>query len=293
MRTFLISLFLLLVLSGCVMPRHTIGLHAVLEKEPNGKNNLASVRCSRGAHRGDSYFYTENTAHAIHSARHNPRFAFIEFDVQYSADNQPVVVHDTTLRRVFRQKGNVGESTLKELRELSNNQISTYAEIMELAEGKPLNIEIKSQGDDKEDERLADFLVADLKERGIENRVLISSISEKAIRYVKTNYPEMTTGQIFFFKASTYLPFEFLTEGLYEQIAESKADYLMLHKTNRHNIKDLLKLKPDNKTIVFWTFDDTMYIVHKTFSDRLWGDGGLKTFLNWLRYQTARPFTRN
>ncbi len=275
------------------MPRHSIGLHAALKKEPDGKNHLASVRCTRGAHRGDSYFYTENTIQAIHSARHNPKFAFIEFDVQYTADNQPVVVHDTTLRRVFREKGNVGESTLKELRVLSDHQISTYSEIMELAEGKPLNIEIKSQGDDEENERLADFLVADLKERGIENRVLISSISEEAVRYVKTNYPEMATGQIFFFKASTYLPFDFLTEGLYRQIRESKADYLMLHTTNRHNIEDLLRLKPKDKTIVFWNFDDTMYIVHKNFSDRLWGDDGLKTFLNWLRYQTARPFAKN
>jgi len=286
-RTFLVNLLMLLFLSGCVMPRHTIGLHAALEKEPEGQINLASYRCTRGAHRGDSYFYTENTTRAIHSARNNPKFGFIEFDVQYSADNQPVVVHDTTLRRVFREKGNVDESTLEELRVLSDNQISTYAEIMELAEGKPLNIEIKSQGDAEEDERLADFLMADLKERGIENRVLISSISEEAVRYVKTTYPEMATGQIFFFKASTYLPFDFLTEGLYRQIRESKADYLMLHITNRHNIEDLLRLKPDDKTIVFWAFDDTMYIVHKNFSDRLWGDGGFKTFFNWLRYKTS------
>ena len=278
---------MLLFLSGCVMPRHTIGLHAALEKEPDGKNHLASYRCTRGAHRGDSYFFSENTARAIHSARHNPKFAFIEFDVQYSADNQPVVLHDTTLRRVFQEKGNVGESTLEELRELSGNQISTYAEIMKLAEGKPLNIEIKSQGDDDEDQRLADFLVADLKERGIEDRVLISSISEEAVRYVKTTHPKMATGQIFFFKASTYLPFDFLTEGLYRQIQNSKADYLMLHTTNRHNIEDLLRLKPKDKTIVFWNFDDTMYVVHKTFSDRLWSDGGFKTFFNWLRYKTS------
>jgi glycerophosphoryl diester phosphodiesterase len=287
MRIYFVSLLALLFLSGCVMPKHSIGLHAALEEEPNGKNHLSSYRCTRGAHRGDSYFYTENTARAIHSARHNPKFAFIEFDVQYSADDLPVVVHDTNLRRVFGERAKVGECTYAELQQLSNHQISTYEEIMELAKGKALNIEIKSQGDEEEDERLVDFIVADLQKRNIEKRVLISSISEEAVRYVKDQYPEMATGKIFFFKASTYLPFEFLTEGLYEQIAESKADYLMLHKTNRHNIKDLLKLKPDNKTLVFWSFDDTMYIVHKDFSDRLWGDGGFKTFFNWLRYKTS------
>jgi len=101
MRAFSVSLLMLLFLNGCVMPRHTIGLHTVLEKKPNGNNHLVSYRCTRGSHRRDSYFYTENTPRAIHSARHNPKFAFIEFDVQYSAYNQVVVVHDTTLRRVF------------------------------------------------------------------------------------------------------------------------------------------------------------------------------------------------
>jgi len=67
----------------------------------------------------------------------------------------------------------------------------------------------------------------------------------------------------------------------------------MLHTTNRHNIEDLLRLKPKDKTIVFWNFDDRMYIVHKNFSDRLWGDGRLKIFFNGLRYKTARPFVQN
>lgn len=287
MRGVVVSLSLLLLLSGCMMPDYMIGLDEAIEKTPNGRNRLDAYRCTRGAHRGDSYFYTENTARAIRAAQQNDSFAFIEFDVQYSADDIPVVVHDTNLRRIFGHSDEVGETPLNELRALSDNRISTYSEIMRLAEGKPLNIEIKSQGDEEEDERLADFLVADLRERGIAKRVLISSISEEAVRYVKETYPDMATGRIFLIKASTYLPFDFLTTGLYKEIADSKADYLMLHIVNRLNIEDLLRLKPKDKTIVFWSFDDTMYIVHKDFSDRLWGDGDIKTFFNWLRYKTS------
>jgi hypothetical protein len=35
---------------------------------------------------------------------------------------------------------------------------------------------------------------------------------------------------------------------------------------------------------VFWDFDDTMYIVHKDMSDRLWGDSAIKEFGKVLQY---------
>ncbi len=112
--------------------------------------------------------------------------------------------------------------------------------------------------------------MADIRARDVEDHILISSISSHAIKYVKERYPQMPTGQIFWCKASTYLPFDFLTVGLYQEIDDSKADYLMLHVSNQRNIKDLLRLKPESKTLVFWDFDNTMYLVHKDPTDRLW-----------------------
>ena len=278
-----------LFLSGCATRQYTTGLDAVLTKEL-GENhkNLPEARCSRGAHRGDSGFYLENSAQAIHSARHNPRYAFVEFDVQYSADGRAVVFHDQNLLRVFGRLNRVGESSYDELRELSDGRIASYEEVMALAEGKRLNIEIKSQGDEEADRRLVDLIAEDVKERKIEDHVMISSISEEAVKYTKEQYPEMATGQIFFLKASTYMHFDFLTAGLYRQLEESQADYLMLHVSNLHNIKDLLRLKPEGKTIVFWSFDNTMYVVHKDPSDRLWGRSGFKTFLDGLGYKIRR-----
>jgi hypothetical protein len=90
--------------------------------------------------------------------------------------------------------------------------------------------------------------------------------------------------------SSTYLHFGGLTKKLYEDISATQADYLMLHVANLHNIDDLLKFKPKGKTIVFWDFDDTIYIVHKDISDRLWGDSGIRTFFQFVRYKLVSPF---
>jgi len=266
---FLLTIFV----SGCATQQH---INVPESVPPVDSRKITAQKVSYpitlGAHRGDSVIHVENTLAAIHSARQNPKYKFIEFDVQYSADKQAVVFHDSSLRRIFGKNAQVKETPYEELRRLSENQIPTYEETMALAVGKPLNIEIKSQGNQADDEQLIDYIMADLKERGITDQILISSISAEAIKYVKSRHPEMPTGQIFWVKASTYLPFDFLTEELYDEIHESQANYLMLHVANQRNINDLLRLKPEEKNIVFWDFDDTMFLVHKDPTDRLWSE---------------------
>jgi len=284
--TILLSVTLMAV---CPLPRHTVGLDAVLAKElGKQRDGLEAYRCTLGAHRGDSLVHVENTRGAIVSARYDPKYAFIECDVQYSSDNRVVAFHDKRLRRVFGHRNKIGTSTYAELRELTGGEIATYEEVMDAASGKRINIEVKSQGDDDEDRRLVDFIVADIRARKMQKRVLLSSISEDVVKYISDRYPEMATGQIFWIKASTYLHLDFLTRGLYRKMDESQADYLMLHVANLRNIGDLLRLKPTGKTVVFWDFDDTMYVIHKDLSDRLWGDSYLRTLLNQCRYRIRR-----
>ena len=265
------------LLGACASQQHTVAPAVAPTATPAAtpeeiRKAVVEYPCTQGAHRGDSVLYVENTLSAIRSARQDPQYKFIEFDVQYSADKQAVVFHDGSLRRIFGERVKVKDATYEELCQLSENQIPTYEQVMTLAVGKPLNIEIKSQGNQADDELLIDYIMTDIRNRGIEDQTLISSISADAIKYVKARYPEMPTGQIFWRKASTYLPFDFLTEGLYQEIDDSKADYLMLHVSNQLNIKDLLRFKPKNKTLVFWDFDNTMYLVHKDPTDRLWSD---------------------
>ncbi len=285
-------LFVAVFISGCASQQHITVPGTVPAATPEQiREDVSTYPCTQGAHRGDSVVYMENTLAAIRSARQNPKYKFIEFDVQYSADKQVVVFHDCSLRRIFGLRDKVKETPYKELCQLSGNGIPTYKQIMELAVGKPLNIEIKSQGNQADDEQLIDYIMADIQERGIEDDILISSISADAIKYVKERYPEMPTGQIFWRKASTYLPFDFLTEGLYQEIEDSKADYLMLHVSNQRNIKDLLRLKPEGKTLVFWDFDDTMYLVQKDPTDRLWSDPSPQPLMDPVKQYALHPFT--
>jgi len=277
--------------SGCAFPSSTRCLGEVLKREIGSKNDqYARYRCTVGAHRGDSNHYTENTLVALKAANDDSKYAFIEFDVQYSKDGKIVVFHDKRLLRIFGNLRAIGKTSFEKLEEVTKGEIASYDAVMDVLIDKKINIEIKSQGDPNEDEQLADQVIADIKTRQRENDVMISSISADVIRYIGQTYPDIRTGQIFWLTSSTYLHFDALTESLYREITDTQADYLMLHVANLRNIDSLLTLKPHDKTIVFWDFDDAIYVVHKNFSDRLWGQSGIRTMYENIRYMFLLPF---
>ncbi len=292
-RFFSASALILLaaMVTGCAMPPYVTSLDGILEQM--GINNRVSYgyRCTAGAHRGASEEHRENTMAALKAADKNSKYAFIEFDVQYSKDRRIVVYHDKRMLRLYGSMRAIGNTTFAELSKITRGEIAAYDEVIGILR-KKLNIEIKSQGDHQEDERLVDEIIADIQTRKRDDDVLISSISSDVIKYVKRNYPNIPTGQGFWLTSSTYLHFDSLTKKLYEDISATQADYLMLHVANLLNIDDLLKFKPKGKTIMFWDFDDTIYIVHKDISDRLWGDSGIKTFCQFVRYKLVSAFQR-
>ena len=284
-------ILMLATASGCAISPATKCLGEILEKEIGSEDvQYAGYRCTAGAHRGDSVHYKENTLAALEAANDNPKYAFVEFDVQFSADKKIVVFHDKRLLRLFGSLRAIGNTSFAKLLEVTGGEIAAYDEVMDVLEDKKINIEIKSQGDSDEDARLADLIIADIKARGREDDVMISSISDDVIRYISRTYPEIRTGQIFWLTASTFLHFDPLTERLYREIIDTHADYLMLHVANLRNIQSLLALKPNNKTIVFWDFDDAIYVVHKNFSDRLWGRSGIRAIYEQLKYRLLYPF---
>ena len=279
------------MVSACTMPPYVTSLDEILEQEGINSRIRYGYRCTAGAHRGASEEHRENTMAALKAADKNSKFAFIEFDVQYSKDRRIVVYHDKRMLRLYGSLRAIGNTTFAELSEMTGGKIAAYDEVIGILT-KKLNIEIKSQGDDQEDERLVDEIIADIRARKRDKDVLISSISSNVIRYVNQNYPNIPTGQVLWLTSSTYLHFDGLTKKLYEDISTVQADYLMLHVANLRNIVDLLKFKPRGKTIVFWDFDDTIYIVHKDISDRLWGDSGIRTFCQFVRYKIVSAFHR-
>lgn len=233
--------------------------------------DIGEYNTIKGAHRGDSVKYVENTLEALKSASENPEYEFIEFDIQYTKDKQLIVFHDTSLLRTTGRSDAVENLTYTEIQELTPFEVSTYEEVMnEIAEKKKLNIEIKSQGYLEDDKEITDYVVQDITERGIRQDVAISSVSEDVILYSKEKYPDIPTGKIYWLHSSTYMPFDFLTNDLYEDVKQTNADYLMIHGANIHNSTSLIENKPDNKTIVFWYFDDQMYLVQAEQNDRMW-----------------------
>jgi len=246
------GLALAILAVGCALPRHEVGLHEVIQNEMGRPNpEVPEYRCTMGAHRGSSVDFTENTLDAFKAAEADDKYAFIEFDVQYSRDGHIVVFHDRRLLRLFGSLRSVGNSTYAELVEATHGEVCTYEEAMAVV-SKRLNIEIKSQGDDEEDRRLADELILDLRQRRRLKQVMISSISAEVIRYINATYPDIPTGKIYWLTRSTYLHLDSLTRGLYKDLEDCQADYLMLHVSNLRNIQRLLDLKPADKTITFW-----------------------------------------
>lgn len=293
--------FLVATLSiwSCTLPPSTVGLDEVMlrhgldnpltdEDAKDGKHRFRNdYRCTAGAHRGASLDYRENTTAALLAAENSRKYDFIEFDVQYSGDRKIVLHHDLRLLRQFGSLKKVGETGYSELLKISDGELPAYAQVIDQLR-KNLNIEIKSQGDEEKDRQLAEELIADLKKRDRLDDVMVSSISADVVSYIEKRYPDVYTGQIFWLTSSTYLPFDGLTRKLYDELAATRADYALLHVANLRNLEDLLTYKPEETTLVFWDFDDSMYILHKDFSDRLWGQSAFSNFWEGVRYKTSR-----
>lgn len=276
------------IISGC-SPAYVKRLDHILAKESYKNPNLFEYRCTAGAHRGASVEHKENTMAALLAAERDDKYGFIEFDVQYSKDKKIVVFHDKRMLRLFGSIKSIGETPFADLSDITSGEIVAYDDVMDVLK-KKINIEIKSQGDDVEDRQLVDEIIEDIRARKRENDVLISSISRDVVSYVSQTYPGIPTGQVFWLTSSTYFHFESLTNNLYDEINETQADYLILYQANLRNIDALLKLKPRDKTIVFWDFDDTMFMVHKDLSDRLWGVSGPRNFFQQMTYNLAALF---
>ena len=69
------------------------------------------------AHRGGSYFGSENTMEAFENAI-NMGFKFLETDIQITKDKKLIAFHDYSLNRVTDGKGYIINKTWKELRKI-------------------------------------------------------------------------------------------------------------------------------------------------------------------------------
>lgn len=120
----------------------------------------------------------------------------IEFDVQLSKDDIPVVIHDASLKRMCGVDGNVWEYTLAELQQMrlanSDQTIPTLEQVLSVIDGKvPLIIEYKMDRVDTKVCVLGNAILENYK--GV---YCMESFHPFAVQWYRKHRPEVLRGQL-------------------------------------------------------------------------------------------------
>ncbi len=96
-------------------------------------------RVLRIAHRGASAYAQENSADSLRKAAELGA-DMVEIDIRKTADDVPIVTHDSSLRRLYGIEGNVSDYRMDELRCLTTDRgkVISFAEALDL--GKELDL---------------------------------------------------------------------------------------------------------------------------------------------------------
>jgi len=161
------------------------------------------------AHRGASTYAPENTLAAFALA-YEMGADGIELDVQLTADDEVVVIHDDTLERTSSGVGLVREHSLAELKKLdfgtwfseryAGEQIPTLAETLRLIydTGMKVNIELKATSDYDEGRLLTTKTAELIKQFDLVNQVIVSSFNHKYLTRMRCKDPRVATGILYF-----------------------------------------------------------------------------------------------
>jgi glycerophosphoryl diester phosphodiesterase len=161
-------------------------------------------RFYRCAHRGASGHAPENTLAAFRLAMAMGA-EMCELDVQQTADDRLVVMHDDTLNRTTNGKGNLWEMTLAELQQydaggwfdprFAGEKLPALEEVIALVRGKmKLNFEVKMHGHER---NLAALIVATIRRERFEQECVVTSFDWKMADAIKTLAPDLPVGYIF------------------------------------------------------------------------------------------------
>lgn len=225
----------------------------------------------RGAHRGSSLDNLENSKEAILQALNDDKYQFIEFDVFYTKEKDIIVLHDKQLLLLEKKLGIQEPLSYQYYKNQTNNQVSTYEEIIKILEGKKkINVEIKHSGNISWDIELAEFIVKDLKKRKILKDTLLSSPIDEVLIYLKENYPEVKTAKVQLFNFAHFIPTEENMNNFYEYLNNLSVDYVSLYYSAMIYSDIFFKYKPENISLGFWYFTDEFYIVKDDPQSDLW-----------------------
>lgn len=188
-------------------------------------------------HRGWSKEYPENTLLAFQKAL-ELGINGIEFDVQMTVDQIPVIIHDYILDRTTNGSGAISQTTYDQIRQFSASSlwlqyptqpIPTLYDVFNLIanefENRFYNIEIKLHDDNWR--TIVDHLTGSLSDYAGSHELLISSFHHDCLKYFKNAIPDVKIGLLYEAEAnealkmalgmnaySINLNYHFITESL-------------------------------------------------------------------------------
>jgi glycerophosphoryl diester phosphodiesterase len=144
-------------------------------------------------HRGARAYEPENTLRSFGRAIELGVDA-VELDVRRTADGKVVVIHDDKVDRTTDGTGMVSKLTLEEIKGFKTKEgekIPTLGEALDFLRGKEkVLIELKEAG-------LEEEVVGLIKERGMEDGVIVISFLEEALRRVRELDEVVATGLLY------------------------------------------------------------------------------------------------
>ncbi|MEM4647965.1 MAG: glycerophosphodiester phosphodiesterase [Candidatus Pacearchaeota archaeon] len=187
------------------------------------------------AHRGASAYELENTLEAFKKAI-DLGAKFIECDVRKSKDNELVVIHDSSLQRLWRRAEYVNELNADELKNFKIPKLSEVIDLIKKYKDVKLLIEIKEEGIE---EKLIDLL----KKKHFLRKAIIVSFFEKSLEKIK-QISNVKTGFIFSVRLDAI-----------EVALKLKPNFII----PRYDTitKELIKIAHKNKMkVIAWTIND-------------------------------------
>jgi glycerophosphoryl diester phosphodiesterase len=156
------------------------------------------------AHRGASGHAPENTLAAMRLAMEMGAH-MSELDVQQTADDRLVLLHDDDLDRTTSGRGPLWQKPLAELQsyeagkwfapQFAGEPLPTLEDVISLVRGKmKLNIEVKLHGHERD---IAKLVVATIRSEKFENECLVTSFGHEVADEIKALAPELKVGYIF------------------------------------------------------------------------------------------------
>jgi glycerophosphoryl diester phosphodiesterase len=150
----------------------------------------------RVAHRGASAQFPENTLLAFRKAIEQG-VDVLEIDIQRTADQELIVMHDSTLERTTNGRGNIGDFRLQEIRQLDAGQGETVpllTEVIPLARQAQVRLYVEIKGASEPDElAIAEGVIQTLEAADFLSQTIVTSFSSKALLRAKAICPEVST----------------------------------------------------------------------------------------------------